>query len=155
MRSLSWLSVLVVSSVLAVSSIASAQSHAPSLDPELALTRPDDELASIDAQSTAATVLYVTSVTLHVAGIATIVGTGIAGFCIDWGGGSCASARDLGTNGAIIGSVIAGVGLVGLFVAIGLDVGSGRRRREHQAGHATLSIAPSDGGATISFAGTF
>lgn len=152
----SWLSIAIVSCVLGSVSAASAQARLH-LDSEATLTLGHDaharELASIDSQATAATVLYVTSISLHIAGLATIVGTGIAGFCIDWGGGSCADRREIGVTGAILGGIAAGIGLAGMFVAIGLDVGSGRRRHALEAAH--LSFAPATDGGMVALSGTF
>ena len=155
----SWLSIAIVSCVLGSVSAASAQARAH-LDSETTLTlgqgAQSRELASIDSQAMAATVLYVTSVSLHVAGIATIVGTGIAGFCIEFGGGSCADRREISVTGGIIGGIAAGIGLVGMFVAIGLDVGSGRRRHALGEAHsAHLSFAPSTDGGMVALAGSF
>jgi hypothetical protein len=160
MRSLvSWLPVVILSCVLAAASAASAQSHAPALDPELTLTLHADartrELASIDSEARAATALYVTAVTLHLGGIATMFASAIANFCIPLSG-TCDDAHERALPGEIMGGVFAGLGLVGLFVAIGLDVGSGRRRHAlGTSGEVALSIAPSTDGASLTLRGSF
>lgn len=151
------LSALVVSTVLSAAP-AAAQSSAPRLDPQAALALDasyDRELRAIDAEADAATALYVTGVILHVGGIGTMVGTGIAGFCISFTS-SCSSAHDLATNGNIIGGSLALLGLVGIFVGVGLDVDSGHRRRDLGTRPSlALDFAPSTDGASVSLHGTF
>lgn len=122
------------------------------LDAEL-----DRQLQSIDSEASAATALYVTGVVLHVGGIATIVSTAIAGFCLSWGSGdSCASERQLASTGAIVGSIATVLGLAGIFVGVGLDVDSGHRRRDlSERRTLLLGLNPTAGGSEFTLRGTF
>ena len=151
------LSTLVAALVLALAHPVSAQSadHAPRLEAGAALFLDgelDRELASIDAESQAATALYATGLVLHLGGIATFFGSAIAGFCISFNTSSCASEHDLARTGMLIGGIAAALGLVGIFVGVGLDVDSGNRRRDH-AERRTLLFGLD--GSSLSLRGTF
>lgn len=154
------ISTLAAALVLAVAQPASAQSadEALRLDAGAALVLDaelDRELASIDAESQAATALYVTGLVLHVGGIATMVGTGLAGICLS-SGSSCDSQRNLASTGLLIGSIAAALGAVGIFVGVGLDVDSGHRRRDLTARRTLLlGVQPSADGSSLALTGTF
>lgn len=115
------------------------------------------ELASIDHQSDLATAGYVTSTIVHVAGVGMMAVGSIAGFCISFTS-SCPDRTgwDVLTG---LGAGFAVVGLAGIFVSIGVDVGSGRRRNEWReelgVEDLALSIAPSDDGAVLLVSGAF
>lgn len=137
-----------------------APSAAPELDialgTELDLT-PEEraELSSIDAESTAATIVYIASLVLHLGGLALAFGPGIASF------GSTFSSRGSSDNSftAITGALIAGVGGVGVIVAGALDTDSGLGRRgwreRRQARSIDVAIAPSAEGASLVLTGSF
>lgn len=132
-----------------------AQDAAAELEaPALALapsTADSDELASIDAESTAATVLYVGGVVLHVGGLAGAIGLGIGTFCISFGG----SCPDYSAGIAALFGV-SGLGLAMIATGIGLDVDSGvRRRRLARRSELSWGIAPTEGGAALSLSGSF
>ncbi len=156
--------VLVISTLAAVLVLAAAEpvsaqsDDAPRLEARAALildAELDRELASIDAESQAATALYVSGLVLHVGGIATMVGTGIAGICISFSS-SCESERSLASTGLLIGGIAAALGAVGIFVGVGLDVDSGNRRRDHAARRTLLfGVGPSADGSSLSLRGTF
>jgi len=149
---------LVASVLFTAPAAAQASEHGPRLDAQAALALDasyDRELRAIDAEADAATALYVTGVILHVGGLGAMVGTGIAGFCISFTS-SCSGAHELAQNGSIIGGSIALLGLVGIFVGVGLDVDSGHRRRDLGARPSlALDFAPSTDGASLSLRGTF
>lgn len=110
-----------------------------------------DELASIDAEATAATVLYVGGVVLHVGGLAGAIGLGLGTICISFGG----SCPDYSTGIAALFGV-SGLGLAMIATGIGLDVDSGvRRRRLAQRSELSWGIAPTEGGAALSLSGSF
>lgn len=154
------ISTLAAALVLAVAQPASAQSadEALRLDAGAALVLDaelDRELASIDAESQAATALYVTGLVLHVGGIATMVGTGLAAICLS-SGSSCDSQRNLASTGLLIGSIAAALGAVGIFVGVGLDVDSGHRRRDLAARRTLLfGVQPTADGSSLALSGTF
>ena len=121
------------------------------------------ELEAVDRQADLATAGYVTSAILHVGGLVMAV-AGIAG-------GSCVSLSIAGpgpgcSSNALTWNLLAGsgiglsvAGLAGIFISIGVDVGSGRARdawREHFGlTNLALSVAPSDDGAILTVAGRF
>lgn len=114
------------------------------------------ELASIDAQSSLATAGYVTSVISHVAGLGMLVGGAIGGFCIDFGGG-CGDRSGWHAL-AGVGAVVSSVGLIGIFVSVGVDVDSGHRRRDFRRRYGLdvdVAVAPTDGGGTFAVLGSF
>lgn len=121
------------------------------------------ELDSIDHQSDLATAGYVTSTITHVAGMGMMFGGAIGGFCLNlgslYGGGSSCPDRTGWNVLAGVGAGMTVVGLVGIFVSIGVDVGSGRRRNEWRErfgiADLALSVAPSDDGAVVTVAGRF
>ena len=109
------------------------------------------ELSSIDGESTAATVLYVTGVVSQVLGVG-VGGLGFIGALL--GGGPGALAMAIG------GLVGVAVGFVAIGVAIGLDVDSGSRRRglrrrQQEGLRATPYAAPTNDGFSLGLAGTF
>ena len=112
------------------------------------------ELASIDTQSDWVRGLYISGVILHVGGLVTIVATGIAGFCLDFGAGGCASARDLSITGAVVGGTVALLGFAAMMVGVGLDVDSGHRRHALLA-RTSVGLVPIAGGAALAFGGGF
>lgn len=162
--SLSMFVLAVLSAPLALSSPAAAQDF----QLELALDRlePSErtlaraELASIDHLSTLATAGYVTSIAVHIAGLGMMVGGSIGGFCINWGG-SCPDRT--GWNILIgVGGAMAGVGLIGLFVSMGVDGMSGRRRNAWRTRYGLgpladvdVALAPTEGGASLALSGSF
>jgi hypothetical protein len=115
------------------------------------------ELASIDYQSSLATAGYVTSVVSHVAGIGLMAVGAIGGFCIDLSGGGCGDRSGWHAL-AGIGAVMASVGLIGIFVSVGLDVDSGHRRRDWRRRYdldVDVAVAPTDGGGSFALIGRF
>lgn len=159
MRALTSLCLVVslLAAVLLEPAVASAQDEeAPPIASEprsiRADTSPDDELAAIDDQSAWATGLYVTAITLHVAGLAGGVGFALSGLCV---GGCTDHARDMQT-GSVISFVFAGIGLLTFVPAIVLDVDSGSRRRrwrEQNGTQPTASLRIGPGG--LALVGTF
>lgn len=114
-----------------------------SLSPERAA-----ELASIDAESHAATGLYATALTLHLGGLAVGVIGSIAGFCIF----SCSDAQRTARDWGVGGFIVAGVGLLAFIPAIVLDVDSGRRRARQAA---ERRVAFSIGAGGVGLEGSF
>lgn len=137
--------------------------EAQSAEAELELVDParrgeaELELASIDHQSGLATAGYVTSTIVHVAGMGMMAVGSIAGFCISFTS-SCPDRTGWNVL-AGVGAGMAVVGLAGIFVSIGVDVGSGRRRNEwreeFRLEDVALSVAPSDDGAVLLVSGAF
>lgn len=153
---------------LVVSSFTAALAATPALaqedvhlaDAGATLTLADaEELASINQQSTLATAGYVTSVIVHIAGLGMLFGGSVASFCLNFSGSGCGDRS--GPFALIaVGGAAAGIGLIGLFVSIGVDVGSGRRRNAWNAAHGgtaslDVQITPSENGSTFSLIGTF
>lgn len=150
-HSLSYLA--LIGALLTMANVASAQDDAtPPVASEtqpLQTDRgPDDELAAIDGQAAWATGLYVTALTLHVAGVAAGVGFALSGICIT----SCTDhARDMQTA-SVISFVFAGIGLLTFIPAIVLDVDSGKRRRrwrEQSGTRPTASLHIGVGGVAL------
>jgi len=168
MRNLSSLALIVTLS-LGFGSVARAQepsSHHErvSLDPHLRLTLDDTAraaaLGAIDDQAHVATALYVTGIVLLVGGVGTAIATSIAGICTNYGvlwgdrPSSCRAEHEMTAVGLGVGSAIAGLGLLGIFTAIALDVGSGQRRRALDPSIA-IGVGPTLGGASLTFSGAF
>jgi hypothetical protein len=147
---------LLLAAAFAFSVAAWLAPHARADVPKLALqdvsttlTPPDadrNELSSIDAESTAATVVYAIGTPIHLLGLGTMALGGVV----------------IGTAGGLGGLVLlaagglgAIVGLVVMAIAIGLDVDSGSRRsslRRRQAGGLALTAMPTDAGTTVGLA---
>lgn len=166
--SLSMFVLAVLSAPLALSSPAAAQD----LQLEVALDRLEPteraearaELASIDHLSTLATAGYVTSIAVHIAGLGMMVGGSIGGFCLNlsFSGGSSCPDRTGWNILAGVGGAMAGVGLIGLFVSMGVDGMSGRRRNAWRARYGLgpladvdVALAPTEGGASLALSGSF
>lgn len=158
----------VLTAPLTVASPAAAQD----LDVEVALDRLDPaartearaELASIDELSSLATAGYVTSIAVHIAGLGMMTVGSIGGFCLNLsfsGGSSCPDRT--GWNTLIgVGGAMAGAGLIGLFVSIGVDGMSGRRRNAWRSRYGIdgvtdldVAFAPTEGGASLALSGRF
>lgn len=116
------------------------------------------ELSSIDAESTAATIVYIASLVLHVGGWALIAipsGTSYASYT------SHPTPSGSGDNHAATfsGMTIGALGVVGVIVAGALDTDSGLRRRgwreRRQARSIDVAIAPSAEGASLVLTGSF
>lgn len=128
----------------------------PRVEPRAALSVDAQlELAHVESLASAATAVYVTSVVLHVVGLGVAVGTGLATFCLSFGG-SCPDRS--GADAAIVSGLIgSGVGLAGIFVGLGFDGASGRGRNRLRREHPSFdfSAAPTQGGAALSLLGRF
>ncbi len=124
--------------------------------PELRLEA-RNELASIDYQASLATAGYITSVISHVAGLGMMFGGAVGGFCISFSSGGCGDRS--GWHALVgIGTAMASVGLIGIFVSVGLDVNSGHRRRDlrRRLGlDLDVAVAPTDGGGSFAVLGRF
>jgi hypothetical protein len=133
--------------------LAQARPRTQAHDDELTLTletSTSDDLASIDAESHAATGLYVAAVALHVGGLGMVVGGGIAGFCISFTAGACASAAEAAQPWVISGLIMSAVGLLMFIPAIILDVDSGHRR-DRMRGHVAFTVGAGGVGIQGSF----
>lgn len=153
--------VSLVSMVLATSARAAAQDEG-ALGPdrpriEVPRLEVDDELASIDAESHAATALYVLSPVLLGASVGLVVAAyAVNPICISFTGGCSGDPAAAAAFGAT-GVVALGLSALSLGLAIGLDVDSGSRRdglRMRQAS-ARLGIGAAAGGASLVLAGSF
>lgn len=119
------------------------------------------ELASIDAESHAATALYVASTALVVAGVAVGVRAIQSAFSCSfgsWGPGASGCGSESSRVGTwIAASVVLGLGVLALPIAIGLDVDSGSRRGrlESRATIDRVQLTPTEGGAYLSLGGRF
>lgn len=122
----------------------------PGLVPSRApvLTPPElSELRSIDSESTAATVLYVTGAATLFVGAIVGIGAGVAGVRSVGRSGGGSSSRDW-EGFAWAALAAGGVGLVLILVGVGLDVDSGSRRGALRARQDFgFSFGPLDGGA--------
>lgn len=152
---------------LVVSSFTASLAAAPALAQEDVHLADDgvtvtlaDVLASIDQPSTLAAVDYVTSVLVHVAGLGMLLGGFDDALCLNLLSSPCGDHGATGLALILAGGASATLGLIGLFVSIGVDVGSGRRRNADNAAHADTAsldvrISPSENGGTFSLVGTF
>lgn len=149
---------VLVSLVLAPGSRTSAQDAAMRCAPPPSeVIDPAEELASIDAESHAATGLYVTmSVLLATAGALAAAGYAANPLCISFSGG-CGGDPEAATALTISSGAMAGLAVLALGVAIGLDVDSGARRGAWQGRNATARVGLSGlpGGAALTVGGTF
>lgn len=111
----------------------------------------EDVLASINAESSAATGLYVGGVITHVGGLA------LAGFFTMFTVVACTEEEpNCWTRDAALASlIVAGVGLAAIGVAIGLDVDSGSRRRGLARGSTVSDLTLQLGLTGVSLIGRF
>lgn len=111
-----------------------------------------DELASINAEATAATTLYVVGLTVHIGALASMLVIGAATFCVSSFSSTCPDDGGLGY--LLLGT--SGIGLVTFFVGVGLDVHSGvRRNKLYRDAKLGVSVAPLEGGGALVVRGTF
>ena len=151
--------ILAAAAVLMLAAPASAQEAEPSET----LTQIDyqAELDSINAGSTAATVLYVAGPSLFLVG----AGLGLLAFSKAFGCEFTACGpgeQEAAVAGMFVSFAFSFVGLVSFFVGVGLDVDSGSRRGalERRAVRegvelTSLNIAPTEGGAALQLGGRF